>query len=431
MNRHAIIRLPHTALRRIRPSRRAFLPILAAAAITAAVGAVAAQVPEAPALPGKIVYQRARANLWTLFIADADGGNEVHLTTANSGPGKGDDQPRWSWNGREIAFASFSSDGDRAFIWRVPYTGGTPTPVATADADDAGSPAWSPDDQSIVFAGVHSGGGPETLDLNVWTSEGTRALLDTPDVNEREPDWSPDGRRIVYTARRVDDTFWSELRVVDADGTNDRLLLEQPGLTIRYPAWSPDGRTIAFATYVNQDGYGSGTLWLLDVATGAQTEVVAGVFNPVSWSPDGAWLLVYNTLEKGLEFPGRPPPTAQPANAQLFGLFVIRLEDGGLFRLKGAAGGAAARPRQFEWGQAADWTAGTFTPTPEIRDTATFTPSPTATYTPTPTATDTATLTPSPTPTMTPTDTPSATPTPAIYLPMGVKEFSIGGEAGG
>ena len=69
-------------------------------------------------------------------------------------------------------------------------------------------------------------------------------------------------------------------------------------------------------------------------------------------------------MQNGLEFPGEPPPTVGPGNGQLFGLYLISVDARALFRLKGPAGGAAARAGQYEWGQAADWTGGTYTPTP-------------------------------------------------------------------
>jgi len=426
-----------------RPTRgpRALAPpaVLAATLVASAlaVHAGAAAFAPPPPLPGRLVYSRAKTFQWNLFLSDPDGANEAQLTRVQSANSKGDDQPRWSPDGREIAFSTFSKDGDKAFIWRVPYTGGTPTPVAEAAAEDAGYPAWSPDGRSISFAGLRRGGGPSTLDLMVRDDEGTRALIDTGEWDERASDWAPDGERIVYEARHLlggPDMWWT-LRVVGADGGGDQAIYAEPRVTARHPRWSPDGTRIAFVTHDNEDGYGKGTLWVYEVESGALSEITSGVANPATWSPDGEWLLVYNTLQTGLEFPAAPTPTRSPPSEQLFGLYLIRLADRALFRPGDAAGGASARANTYEWGQVADWTAGTYTPTPDVtvtptRPTPTDTaipPSPTASRTPSPTRSVTPTVA-SPTPpevtptppagSLTPTATTSTTQPPIIYLPI-------------
>lgn len=432
----------------VRPAR-VLAPLLWVGATAVAVGAASAGLPEAPPLPGRLVYTRATASTWDLYASDADGGNELRLTSARDVNPVGEDQPRWSPDGREIVFTTLAKDGDRAFIWRVPFAGGTPAPVATANAEGAGYPAWDPRGEAIVFAGAHDGGRPGDLDLKVWSPSGARTLTNTADRDEREPDWSPDGGRIVYASRPSgDDDAWWVLRSVGADGTDDRPLWEQPGATARNPRWSPDGRHIAFVTYGNVDGYGRGTLTVLDVASGATEAIVGGVANPASWSPDGGWLLIYNTKENGLEPPGQPTPTRDPGATQMLGLYLVRLSDRALFRLAGPAGGAGARVNSFEWGQVSDWTRGTHTPTPDAPPTETPTATPPV-ATPTSTATTPPTRLPSATPAESATPTPDASATAAaatrtavartpeatatppagmdIYLPLALKGHAFNG----
>lgn len=98
-------------------------------------GAAAASIPEPPPLPGRLVYTRATAFAWDLYAADANGANELRLSSSRDANPVGEDQPRWSPDGREIVFTTLTKDGDRAFIWRMPFSGGTPTPVATANAE--------------------------------------------------------------------------------------------------------------------------------------------------------------------------------------------------------------------------------------------------------------------------------------------------------
>jgi len=58
------------------------------------------------------------------------------------------------------------------------------------------------------------------------------------------------------------------------------------------PAWSPDGRWIAVSMH--------GSLWRVDPATGAATELVTGpkYYSTPDWSPDGKWL-VYTADDGG------------------------------------------------------------------------------------------------------------------------------------
>ena len=109
-----------------------------------------------------------------------------------------------------------------------------------------------------------------------------------------DPQWSYEGFRIGYFAGR-------ELRVVNGDGTGDRLLT--PDARRGVLAWQPDTHTLAF---VNR----AGSIVVRDVdlprsvavteRNGASTVIVnrrtlfsgAGTISGVAWSPDSRWLLL-------------------------------------------------------------------------------------------------------------------------------------------
>lgn len=402
-------------------------PALMAVALVLAAGGwvVRAQsdVPEAPALPGMLVYTRqSDADVfWDLFVSRGDGQDETQVSDTEDDNSRGEDQPRWSPDGREIAFTTFNRNGDAAKVWRMPYTGGEPALVAEIAAADAGYPAWRPDGGAILYAGAHSGAGPSSLDLYLALPEASQPFLVTETRDERSPDWSPDGSRIAYAAYDLGpdgETNWWDLRMVAADGSGDAPLVTRAYSTERFPRWSPDGRQLAYVAFANSVGFGRGVLHLLDVETGEDRELLRNIGLPVAWSPDGEWLLLYNTVISGLELPGRPtaePPA--PSEPQRFGLYVYRLADGALYRLKGAAGGGAARSGSFKWGQVADWTAGTYTPTPEVTETPTPSPSPTASRTPT--------ASPSPSASPSREVSPTPLPQPAIYLPMALDRAAM------
>lgn len=64
--------------------------------------------------------------------------------------------PRWSPNGREIAFYAYRS-GNRD-IWVMPSSGGPARQITAHPAVDW-YPVWSPDGQEIAFNAPRDGGG--------------------------------------------------------------------------------------------------------------------------------------------------------------------------------------------------------------------------------------------------------------------------------
>jgi Tol biopolymer transport system component len=110
---------------------------------------------------------------------------------------------------------------------------------------------------------------------------------------EEWPAWAPDGIRLAYTAE-VDG--FRQLFVRDTRTGNERRVTTGTRDDIQ-PAWSPDGRRLAFVRATAGRGkleptdiYGwyqdGGDVWVLDVATGAETRVVENAFGP-AWAPDG------------------------------------------------------------------------------------------------------------------------------------------------
>ncbi|KAA0256095.1 MAG: acetyl-CoA synthetase [Acidobacteria bacterium] len=112
----------------------------------------------------------------------------------------------------------------------------------------------------------------------------TRNLTGTQGVREHSPVWSPDGKTIAYLS---DVTGEHEVWIRSQDGTGEPRQLTSDGSAWRFPpVFSPDGKKLAFADRKRR-------LVLLDVATGAQTEVDKSDLGDVDsyrFSPDGKWL---------------------------------------------------------------------------------------------------------------------------------------------
>jgi len=110
----------------------------------------------------------------------------------------------------------------------------------TNNADREESPRWSPDGKTIAFLRTGSEGGS----LYLVPSDGSgpeKQLVPGPWV--RDPRWSPDGKWIAYVQ---EDAYLSEdIWVVPAEGGTPRNITQYPGSNDS-PRWFPDGKKLAF-----------------------------------------------------------------------------------------------------------------------------------------------------------------------------------------
>ncbi len=164
-------------------------------------------------------------------------------------------------------------------LWLWPTDGTDPTPIAD-DASPLNAPEWLPDGTGFVY--VASEGQVDRLmrhDLASGHDHVIVAPQPTPGfiLNIGDFDISPSGDRIVYKLQ----SGVSEVRVIDVDGSNDRVINTTMANLADQP-WSPDGTRVFGSCLAPL----TCTL-MVDVATGSSTsfEVPAGVFAPQAWSP--------------------------------------------------------------------------------------------------------------------------------------------------
>jgi dipeptidyl aminopeptidase/acylaminoacyl peptidase len=254
----------------------------------------------------------------SIWLVGRDGGPARRLTASEVS----DDSPRWSPDGRAIAFTSDRQKRGVAQLYLLPLSGGEAVRL-TDRVTGVIAFEWSPDGSRLAFASRDS----ETDevrkrretgdDANVVDMDIKRAglwLLDVPaEATSFEPGSLPEARRVspenVHIGGYVDSGFaWAP----DGSGfvvmagasprTNDRIRSEAFHLSldgklvslgkldgvIASPRYSPDGSTLAYVGV--EDQIPARFVLLTMPAAGGPSKVVApgynGSFMEFHWLPD-------------------------------------------------------------------------------------------------------------------------------------------------
>ncbi len=191
-----------------------------------------------------------------------------------------DDAPRWSPNGKQIAFVRGSrvyvtsgAAKQRAHVYVMSSAGGAQRHIARGS-----DPQWSLDGRRLAFV------------------YGARIVVVDVEGNDRHemrgaaPTWSPDSERIALVRNSYDEDGEiesSSLLTARVDGS-DLQQLANGWVFSNNPQWSPDGRTIA----VSAEDPSTGEWWLspVDVQTSTVRKLVKSGY-AFAWSPDGGEIL--------------------------------------------------------------------------------------------------------------------------------------------
>ena len=196
-----------------------------------------------------------------------------------------DENPRWSRDGRRIAFKSTRARGDYD-LYVIDADGGGVTQITDDPANDH-DPVWMPDGESLVFMSERDSRG----DLyRVWLSDRRVERLTRNFVGRAMmPSVSPDGRSVAFAAQSLERMqFWLfQTHLLDLASGRVRAFGAAGGSC--WPSWSPDGRLLARVLLDEEPS----VLQVISV-DGAPIRQVAG--DPTLWhyypefSPDGHWL---------------------------------------------------------------------------------------------------------------------------------------------
>jgi dipeptidyl aminopeptidase/acylaminoacyl peptidase len=245
------------------------------------------------------------------LVPTAAGGKSVRLTAGK----KGDDKPRWSPDGKTIAFLS-DRDG-RPQVWLISPDGGEASKLTSLEATPVDL-EWSPDGKTLAV--IASDPDPMekrrkekddavVIDKEVWPNQLHVVEVATGKAQQwtkgRETvqslSWSPDSAEIVIAVRKspkYDDLFDVDIRVIDAKTGKARDLVTRPGMDAT-PRWSPDGKSIAFVSQGGRYGWIENLgLWLVEAKGGTPRPMMTDFDENVGgrdgtgleWTPDGKGL---------------------------------------------------------------------------------------------------------------------------------------------
>lgn len=141
-----------------------------------------------------------------------------------------EENPSWSPDGNQIAFAKDPLGTGAYQIYRTTVTAG-PLVALTSNTFDNFSPAWSPDGSRIVYSSNRTG----SYQLYVADAlDGGNVVQLTTVGTNFQATWSPDGTRIAWTSGQGND--W-DIWVMNADGTGKVNLTASPTTNEIGPSW--------------------------------------------------------------------------------------------------------------------------------------------------------------------------------------------------
>ena len=221
--------------------------------------------------------EKKYSNLWVVAVASGEARQFTYGDQA-------DRQPRWSPDGRSMAFISNRQDEKQSQFYVIPFDGGEARPLTHLQGS-IGRYSWSPDGRKLVctfqkkeaeaierekdeqkkklspvarhitrLAYKEDGSGFVGQERwHLWlidpASGEASQLTDAEIYDEYDPDWCPDSQEIVFRSNRAadPDLDWDQhdLFIISASSDEARRLETPPGPKSE-PKFSPDGKWVAY-----------------------------------------------------------------------------------------------------------------------------------------------------------------------------------------
>ena len=194
-----------------------------------------------------------------------------------------DFDPAWSPDSKTLAVFSSGDEKEQRQLWLVNADGSNPKKLTDLKGY-AARPRWSHNGKQIAFLYIEGAGGggplmaaPTTLGVIDTAIHNQRvALLDVasgqlrqvspPNLHIYDYDWSPDDKTFVATAAPGpgDNNWWvAQIHTIDIAKGNATSIYK-PSLQVAVPRWSPDGKSIAFIEgLMSDEGFHGGDLFTM------------------------------------------------------------------------------------------------------------------------------------------------------------------------
>jgi dipeptidyl aminopeptidase/acylaminoacyl peptidase len=191
-----------------------------------------------------------------------------------------DFNPTWSPDSKMLALFSSGGDREQRQLWIVNADGSNPKKLTNLNGY-AARPRWSPDGKQIAFLYIEGagGGGPlvaapvTTGVIDIAIHNQRIAVLDPltggirqvspPNLHIYDFDWSPDDKAFVATAAPGpgDNNWWiAQVYTIDI-AKGSAASIYKPWFQVAVPRWSPDGKSIAFIEgLMSDEGFHGGDL---------------------------------------------------------------------------------------------------------------------------------------------------------------------------
>ena len=254
----------------------------------------------------------ARSAIW---MVSWDGKQRLPLT----GAADGTEKPRWSPDGRYLAFLNVAEDSENGRLRLLDRRGGAARPLTmNGDVSDY---AWSPDGKRLAVVMQHDEVAPAAATAAPAANDpakvaGAAGAAAPSNAANGGAAAAANGAKKSPKPIVIDDLHFKEdhegylgagqgrhLFIYDVDSGRTDALTADAAFNEQLPAWSPDGSRIAFVRTHEKgtDPDGREDIELIDARIGALPHALVRPSAPntqkIAWSPDGGLIAYFEGIE--------------------------------------------------------------------------------------------------------------------------------------